>query len=118
MTRNHTRREFCLIQDDSSHWYVIPAHEKELFEQWVTASLDTRNESYDGPEFDRYRINGGPESLRFVDYWTDEWASEDKSEWLPAECVDCGIAEGPVCQVDADHPGWLCPECYAKYQEK
>ena len=28
------------------------------------------------------------------------------------ECVKCGSATGPVRVIDADHAGWMCPECY------
>jgi hypothetical protein len=31
---------------------------------------------------------------------------------LPLECVECGEATGPLHEVDADHPGWICLRCY------
>jgi hypothetical protein len=34
-------------------------------------------------------------------------------QFAPCRCVKCGC-DGPMTQVDADHPGWLCPGCYAQ----
>lgn len=31
----------------------------------------------------------------------------------PVECVRCGLATGPTHRIDADHAGWLCPDCRA-----
>ena len=32
-------------------------------------------------------------------------------QFAPCRCVVCGC-DGPVTQVDAEHPGWLCPACH------
>lgn len=36
---------------------------------------------------------------------------EQRKEIRSVECVKCGSPTGPLHTVDADHPGWLCPEC-------
>jgi hypothetical protein len=35
----------------------------------------------------------------------------------PLECIICGV-KGPHHPVDADHPGWLFPKCYADVREQ
>lgn len=48
----------------------------------------------------------------FTPYYL-EWLDMETS---PAECVDCGSPTGPDTPIDSEFPGWLCPECYAKYR--
>jgi hypothetical protein len=31
---------------------------------------------------------------------------------LPAECLECGKAEGPLYGINDECPGWLCNACY------
>lgn len=33
-------------------------------------------------------------------------------KFAPAECSKCGSPTGPVLEIDAECPGWLCPSCY------
>lgn len=45
------------VQDDSCHWYCIPANQRELFEKWVdSADPGEGSREYDGPSFDEYRL--------------------------------------------------------------
>ncbi len=52
-----------LIQDDSGHWYLIPADKSDEFEDWVESMGDPMFTSYDGSDYDQYRMGGGPESI-------------------------------------------------------
>lgn len=47
------------IQDDSGHWYAIPADRREEFELWVA--------SENSSEFDCFRLNMHPTNYTFVD---------------------------------------------------
>lgn len=38
---------------------------------------------------------------------------ENNAKW-PAECVECGVSEGPLYGINDECPGWMCPKCYAK----
>lgn len=45
--------KYCLVQDDSSHWYCIPIESKKDFERWAY-----NDEDEDLPfDFDEYRLN-------------------------------------------------------------
>ena len=41
-----------------------------------------------------------------------------KRLFAPVECVQCKAATGPIAKIDAEHPGWLCPVCYGKLQDR
>jgi hypothetical protein len=64
-----TKPRFRLIQDDDSHWYVIPSDQLEAFQRWVTAAPYW--EGYSGRDFDADRINGPPH-FTFADWMEDE----------------------------------------------
>ena len=38
---------------------------------------------------------------------------DEQKVMMPLECVDCGVASGPLHPLDGEHAGWLCPACYA-----
>jgi hypothetical protein len=46
------------VQDDSSHWYIIPQQKKELFHSMIENSLD--NDDWEGfeIEFGKYMTAG------------------------------------------------------------
>jgi hypothetical protein len=56
---------FVLKRDDSSHWYLIPEHLAEVFEQWVEEM--EREGSSNLMDGDKYRIDG-THSLRIFDW--------------------------------------------------
>lgn len=63
---------FRFVQDDSGHWYAIPADITSLsyFESWCR-SFEVEGEEYKGPDFEQYRLSGGPESHTFTDLQED-----------------------------------------------
>lgn len=56
---------YRLVQDDSSHWYVIPA---EKSEEWSVFEEDEDN--WNVPEW-ATSLNGSPHNVTFSD-WRDE----------------------------------------------
>jgi len=56
---------YRFVRDDDGHNYLIPSNEKNQFDRWVY------DQSWDGKEFDDYRING-------VSQWTFENPLEDE----------------------------------------
>ena len=65
----HDNPKSCLIQDNDSHWYVIPADQRQAVEQWLEwlENHDILKEEYDGPNFDSYRVDG-PQRIVFGDW--------------------------------------------------
>ncbi len=59
------QKRFRLEQDNSGHWYCIPADITTLskFEDWYNEDPD-----YTGPSFDEYRLNMHPCNYSFVDF--------------------------------------------------
>jgi hypothetical protein len=53
------------IQDDSCHWYAIPAEQGVEFERWVKSFEDETEDQYDGPDFENCRLNH-PSRYTFV----------------------------------------------------
>ena len=43
------------MQDESCHWYCIPADKKCLFNRWIQAMEN--DDDYSGESFDEYRLN-------------------------------------------------------------
>lgn len=64
---------FRLVQDDSSHWYAIPADKSIAFDAWVLALSDEGENyvPYEGEEFDEYRLNMHPRSYSFCNLKED-----------------------------------------------
>lgn len=56
-----------LVQDDSCHWYAIPAGFQQEFDAWVQSFEDSGDApEYEGPDFDDYRIDGHPSFYTFT----------------------------------------------------
>lgn len=51
-----------LVQDDSSHWYAIPADKREEFETWAHIWS-----GYEGEDFEQYRLNMYISNYTFTD---------------------------------------------------
>jgi hypothetical protein len=66
---------FRFVQDDSCHWYVIPADKKNAFIAWVVYMSDEGENyvPYEGEEFDNFRIDGGPSWYTFTDLQEDKY---------------------------------------------
>jgi hypothetical protein len=59
-------QRFQFVQDDSCHWYAIPAGKRDEFNLWV-ASFDNYRTEYKGEEFDSYRLDyGHPSNYSFT----------------------------------------------------
>lgn len=59
---------FQFVQDDSCHWYAIPAGKRAAFDAWVLYMAD-EGEPYvpwEGEEFDSYRLDYGPSNYSFT----------------------------------------------------
>ena len=65
---------FRLVQDDSGHWYAIPADKQNAFEAWVVYMADEGEVyvPYEGEEFDEYRLDMHPSSYTFSNLKEDE----------------------------------------------
>lgn len=61
------RERFRLAQDDSSHWYIIPADQEDAWVTWF--ELDEGDDKWDVPEW-AVRIDGSPTNVTFTD-WKD-----------------------------------------------
>ena len=50
---------FRFVQDDSGHWYAIPASNHKAFDAWVLYISDEGENyvPYEGEEFDSFRLN-------------------------------------------------------------
>jgi hypothetical protein len=57
-----------LIQDEDSHWYVIPADERAQFYQWVKSTRDDYQYEYHGKTYEDAAIGGSPSGVTFSDY--------------------------------------------------
>lgn len=58
-------KRYCLVQDNDSHWYVIPAAHRDDWSLWL--GIDSRDErSWDPPEF--AQSIDGPHSVEFFGY--------------------------------------------------
>lgn len=54
---------FCLVQDDDTHWYVIPVDKKKDWYHWLDeGDLDT-----DAPAY-AVRVGGAPNLVQFPSY--------------------------------------------------
>ena len=65
--RKQTNAQFCLIQDNDSHWYVIKADQRETFRQWVEWTENYEEGDYTGPDFNSNRVNG-PHTVVFGEW--------------------------------------------------
>ena len=64
-------KRFRFIEDDSSHWYAIPAEKQVQFESWCL-SFEDEAENYSGEDFERYRLNMHPTNCTFTDLREDD----------------------------------------------
>ena len=65
---------FRFAEDDSSHWYAIPADMCNAFNAWVVYMSD-EGEVYvpwEGEDFDQYRLNTHLSNYTFTDPKEDE----------------------------------------------
>lgn len=61
------------VQDDSCHWYVIPADKDEAFVLWNESFQDEAEaEEYTGEGFEDCRIDGYPGFYTFTDLRQDK----------------------------------------------
>jgi hypothetical protein len=70
-------QRYCFVQDNDSHWHLIPADKKDGFNAWLEHEQklwgETRSEEefekvkneYKGEDFNDYRIGGGIEGYTF-----------------------------------------------------
>jgi hypothetical protein len=64
---------YKLKQDDDCHWYMIREEHEMLFNGLITQGMhDTFNSI-----FSKYRLQGGPETLRFVEPVIDGIVGDD-----------------------------------------
>lgn len=61
------KQEYRLIQDEDSHWYVIPVGEEETFVKWMAAMAGCRHLP---AHFDPIRVDG-PHTVAFTG-WREE----------------------------------------------
>jgi hypothetical protein len=57
---------FCFVQDDSCHWYCIPADQRHNFDLWVESFVADAS-TYRGPDFEQYRLNMHISNYSFTD---------------------------------------------------
>jgi hypothetical protein len=65
---------FSFEQDDSGHWYAIPAGMKSEFNVWVIymSDEDAVYVPWEGEEFNQYRLSRHPSSYTFTDLQEDK----------------------------------------------
>ena len=63
---NSSLSRFRLVQDDSSHWYAIPAGLWAMFAMWER-SFEDGAEEYTGTDFNQYRLGSHPSQYTFTD---------------------------------------------------
>lgn len=61
-----SRPRMQFVQDDSCHWYLIPAGERDNFNNWV-AAMENYGADYIGKDYDQHRIDGHPSHYFVVD---------------------------------------------------
>lgn len=62
-----TNTRYSLVQDDSCHWYLIPARDREKFDAWVEYWSNDGKGEYLGPDFEENRLSGSPSNVTFSD---------------------------------------------------
>lgn len=72
------KARFRLVQDDSCHWYAIPADKREEFDLWVKSFdddnyvEDDKPKPYTGVDFDEYRLNMHVSNYSFANLREDK----------------------------------------------
>ena len=64
-----------LVTDDSCHWYCIPSELRGKFDEWVRSYQSWEDEeliTYDGPDFNEYRLNSHITNYTFLDLREDQ----------------------------------------------
>ena len=56
-------RRYCLVQDNDSHWYIIPANRRQDWE--AHCELDPNDEASWSDPFWAERIDGDPSTVHF-----------------------------------------------------
>lgn len=64
---NTRQTVYCIVRDDSGHWYVIPNDQIRAFDEWVEA-MSNDDIGYKGIGYDHCRINGSPSNVVFPSY--------------------------------------------------
>jgi hypothetical protein len=67
-----TTSRFRLIQDDSSHWYAIPANKRAAFKKWVESFNDDYKGKPPKEDFDEYRLSMHPTNYSFENFKEDD----------------------------------------------
>jgi hypothetical protein len=62
-SKKYSRMTF--VKDNDCHWYLIYLKDKEIFQKWVEY-CEGGSESYDGPDFEKYRAEH-PSFYSFLD---------------------------------------------------
>lgn len=53
------------------------------------------------------------------DLWNEQQDPDgDIRRSAPAECVHCKRTTGPMLEIDAECPGWMCDECYSFFHNR
>lgn len=57
--------KWILKQDDSCHWYLVPAEDAQHFNSWLD-SFANHDEDYRGIDFEEYRLQMHPSNYVFT----------------------------------------------------
>lgn len=58
---------YRLIQDNDSHWYLIPVDKAAAFEAWVQYMESDSDDEFAGEDFEDTAIGGSPGLVSFLD---------------------------------------------------
>jgi len=58
--------EYILVQDNDSHWFVIPADREQDFDKWCSLDPDTEASWEQPPYADD--VGGSPTLVKFKEY--------------------------------------------------
>lgn len=64
-------QRFRLVQDDSCHWYAIPADKRQEFDLWVEACEGDDYDTYISEDFEEFRLGMHPSNHTFTDLKED-----------------------------------------------
>lgn len=60
-----------MVQDDDSHWYLIPKPVYDKFLDWVEWTCSEHEMEYSGPDFELFRINS-PQDIDILTWETSD----------------------------------------------
>lgn len=58
-------QRFRFVQDDSCHWYAIPADKDKEFDRWL-ACYQEEYDDWKGTDFSEFRLNTHPSNYTFL----------------------------------------------------